>query len=206
MVRAAAAPAARPNSAVAAELGLALPWPRTTSSARRGQGGGGACDSRERRATSAPHLYVTGSASARSIRGPLRRRRRRPARRPAIPRRARRRPEPAALEGGHTWRSQVYPTAKAPELQGEQTAREARPRPRLRPAEAPGAQPSTSTRVVRAARGTASSRHFFPRPPTAAEPLRLPVRAAPAFSGSVTISQNPITSQSSPPPIGQRGG
>ncbi|XP_045325944.1 serine/arginine repetitive matrix protein 3-like [Leopardus geoffroyi] len=43
MVRATAAPAARPNLAVAAEVRLALPWPRTTSAARRGgQGGGGA--------------------------------------------------------------------------------------------------------------------------------------------------------------------
>lgn len=142
MVRATAAPAARPNLAEAAELRRALPWPRTTSAARRGRGGGGACDSRERRATSAPHLYVTGSASARSIRGPLRRCRRRPARRPAIPRRARWRPDPEPLEGRHTWRSQVYSTANAPELPGEETAGEARPRPRPRPAEAPELSPA----------------------------------------------------------------
>ncbi|XP_049750957.1 uncharacterized protein LOC126082493 [Elephas maximus indicus] len=43
MVRATAAQAARPNFAVAAEVRLALPSPRTTSAARRGgQGGGGA--------------------------------------------------------------------------------------------------------------------------------------------------------------------
>lgn len=52
-----AAPAARPNLAVAAEVGLALPWLRTKSAARRGgQGGGGAgaSDSQERRGDLSP--------------------------------------------------------------------------------------------------------------------------------------------------------
>lgn len=76
-MRATAAPAARPNLAVAAEVRLALPWPRTTSAARRGaarrprgRGRGALPTRRSAEATSAPHLYVTGSASARSIHGP----------------------------------------------------------------------------------------------------------------------------------------
>lgn len=70
---------------------LALPWPRTTSAARLGAAKGAGARAlptrRSAKATSAPHLYVTGSASARSIHRPApprRRSRRRPA-----PRRAR---------------------------------------------------------------------------------------------------------------------
>lgn len=72
MVRATAAPAARSNLAVAAEVLLVLPWPRTTNAARqqRGRGRGALPTRRSARATSAPHLYVIGSASARSRHGP----------------------------------------------------------------------------------------------------------------------------------------
>lgn len=216
MVRATAAPAARPNLAVAAEVRLAVPWPRTTSAAPRGgQGGGGAGRFRlaEREATSAPHLYVTGSASARSIHGPGLRR--------AAASRRRRWPEPGAiptdgrarhselvpLERCHTWRSQVYSTENAPEALREETAREVHALGRLSVEPKPqDIHPTTWTRVASAGRSARSKRHFSPSPLTASEPLLLPVRTVPAFSRTVTISQNPITSQSEPPPIGQWGG
>lgn len=109
MVRATAAPAARPNLAVAAEVRLAVPWPRTTSAAPRGgQGGGGAGRFRlaEREATSAPHLYVTGSASARSIHGPGLRR--------AAASRRRRCPEPGAIPtDGRARHSELAPLEDA---------------------------------------------------------------------------------------------
>lgn len=213
MVRATAAPAARPNLAVAAEVRLAVPWPRTTSAAPRGgQGGGGAGRFRlaEREATSAPHLYVTGSASARSIHGPgLRRaaasRRRRCPEPGAIPTDGRaRHSELAPLERCHTWRSQVYSTENAPEALAEETAREVHALGCL--SVEPKPQDIHPTRVASAGRSARSKRHFSPSPLTASEPLLLPVRTVPAFSRTVTISQNPITSQSEPPPIGQWGG
>ncbi|XP_045418091.1 predicted GPI-anchored protein 58 [Lemur catta] len=136
MVRATAAPAARPNLAVAPAVRLALPRPRTTSAARRGTArrprgrGRGALPTRgSAEATSAPHLYVTGSASARSIHGPGS-----AAPPPLAAAPAPRRPrspdgragpsEPAPLERCHTWRSQVYSTENAPEALGEATAGE----------------------------------------------------------------------------------
>lgn len=184
-MRATAARAVRPNLTVAAEVRLALPWSRTTSAVRRGRGGGGAgaCDSRERR----------GDLSPSSLRNRQRLRTQQP--RPA--------PWRDATRGGRKFiRLQTRPS------RGErQTASQAHALDRLgRRMDAPGDQPSTRTPGAGAERGAAPRRHFFPRPPTDAEPRVLPRRAAPAFSGSVTISQNPITSQSRPPPIGQWGG
>lgn len=206
MVRATAARAVRPNLKVAAELRLALPWPRTTSAVRCGAAeGAGARELATRgsaEATSAPHLYVTGSASARSSRGRLRRCRRRPARRPA------RSHDGRALLGEmpHVAVASLFDCKRVGVPEKANCEPGARPRPPLRRADAPGHQPSTRTRGAGAEWGAAPTRHFFPRPPTAAEPLVLPRRASPAFSSSVTISQNPITSQSRPPPIGQWGG
>lgn len=181
-MRATAARAVRPNLTVAAELRLALPWSRTTSAVRRGRGGGGAgaCDSRERR----------GDLSPSSLRNRQRLRTQQPV------------PWRDATRGGRKFiRLQTCPSHGESQLLARRT-----PRPPLRRADALRHQPSTRTRGAGAEWGAAPTRHFFPRPPTAAEPLVLPRRAAPAFSSSVTISQNPITSQSRPPPIGQWGG
>lgn len=126
MVRATAAPEARPNLAVAAEVRLAVPWPRTTSAARRGAaakgaGARGASDSQERR----------GDLSPSSLRNRQRLRTQHPRPRapprcrlspPPAPRAGRNPPdrravcsEPAPLERCHTWRSsQVYSTENAP--------------------------------------------------------------------------------------------
>lgn len=209
MVRATAARAVRPNLTVAAELRLALPWSRTTSAVRRGRGGGGAgaCDSRERQ----------GDLSPSSLRNRQRLRTQQPRPAPplspppcpaprAIPRWARPPPEPVpwrdATRGGRKFiRLRTCPSHGESQLLARRT-----PRPPLRRADALRHQPSTRTRGAGAEWGAAPTRHFFPRPPTAAEPLVLLRRAAPAFSSSVTISQNPITSQSRPPPIGQWGG
>nr|XP_035973813.1 serine/arginine repetitive matrix protein 3-like [Halichoerus grypus] len=216
MVRATAAPAARPNLAVAAEVRLALPWPRTTSAARRGgQGGGGA--GRFRLAG------ARGDLSPSSLRNRQRLRTQHP--RPRAPPRCRRSPppaprarrdppderagrsEPAPLERRHTWRPQVYSLENAPEALGEETAREVHALGRLSVEPKPqDIHPTTPTRVARAGPSARSKRHFSPSPPTPSEPLLLPVRTVPAFSCSVTISQNPITSRSKPPPIGQWGG
>lgn len=217
-MRATAAPAARPNLAVAVEVRFALPRPGTTSSARRGAaakgaGARGASDSQERQ----------GDLSPSSLRNRWRLRTQQPRPRaplrcrlspPLVPRARRdprdgraRRSESASLERCHTWRSQVYSTEYAPEALGEETAREVHALGRL--SVEPKTQyihPTTPTRVVRAGPSATSKRHFSPSPLTAPEPLVLPVRTVPAFSCSVTISQNPITSQSKPPPIGQWGG
>ncbi|XP_059780866.1 uncharacterized protein LOC132367109 [Balaenoptera ricei] len=135
MVRATAAPEARPNLAVAAEVRLAVPWPRTMSAAQRGAaakgaGARGASDSQERR----------GDLSPSSLRNRQRLRTQHPRPRapprcrlspPPVPRAGRNPPdgrtvcsEPAPLERCHTWRSQVYSTENAPEALGEETARE----------------------------------------------------------------------------------
>lgn len=214
MVRATAARAARSNLPVAAEVRLALPWPRTTNAARRPRGRGRRAlpTRRSAEATSAPHLYVTASASARSRRGPgsaaL------PPLAAAVPGARREAPdgrahrsEPASLERCHTWRSQVFSTEYAPEALGEETAREVHALLRL--SVEPKTQdihPTTPTRVARVGPSATSKGHFSPGPLTVPEPPRVPVRTVPAFSCSVTISQNPITSQSKPPPIGQWGG
>lgn len=208
-MRATAPRAVRPNLTVSAELRLALPWPRTTSPVRRGRGAGARelATRGSDEATSAPHLYVTGCASARSSRGRLRRCRRRPARGPE------RSPDGRALflrrllgEMPHVAVASLFDCKRVPVAEKDNCQAGARPRPPLRRAHAPGHQPSTRTRGAGAERDASLRRHFFPRPPTATEPLVLPRRAAPAFSSSVTISQNPITSQSRPPPIGQWGG
>lgn len=154
-------------------------------------------------ATSTPHLYVTGSASARSSRGRLCRCRRRPARRSA------RFPDGRALllgEMPHVAVASLFDCKPVRVLGKGNCETGARPRQPLLGIDAPGHQPSTRRPGARAEQGAAPRRHFFPCPRTAAEPLVLPRRAAPAFSSSVTISQNPITSQSRPPPIGQWGG
>lgn len=222
MVRATAAPAARPNLAVAAEVRLALPWPRTTSAARRGgQGGGGA--GRFRLAGARGDLSPSSLRNRQRLRtqhprprAPPRcccccRRRRLP---PPAPR-ARRDPpdgragrsEPAPLERCHTWRPQVYSLENAPEALGEETASAVHALRRLSVQPKPqDIHPTTPARVARAGPSAASKRHFSPRRRTPSEPLLRPVRTVPAFSRSVTISQNPITSQSKPPPIGQWGG
>lgn len=209
MVRATAPRAVRPNLTASAELRLALPWPRTMSPVRRGRGGGGAGarDSRERR----------GDLSPSSLRNRLRLRTQQPRPAPplspppcpaprAIPRRARPPPETPpwrdATRGGRKFiRLQTRPSRGERQLPGRRTPSAASP-----PSSRLGHQPSTRTRGAGVERDAALRRHFFPRPPTATEPLVLPRRAAPAFSSSVTISQNPITSQSRPPPIGQWGG
>lgn len=117
------------------------------------------------------------------------------------------RSEPAPLERCHTWRSQVYSTKNAPEALREETAREVHALSRLSVEPKPqDIHPTTWMRVATAGPSARSKRHFSPSPLTASETLLLPVRTVPAFSRSVTISQNPITSQSKPPPIGQWGG
>lgn len=130
---------------------LGSPCPGFGRRARRGAAAKGAGaralpTRRSAEATSAPHLYVTGSASARSIHSPGLRRaasRRRPCPAPdAIPPTDRRAcpSEPAPLERCHTWRSQVYSTENAPEPRRVETAREEHalgPRPPLRLAKAP---------------------------------------------------------------------
>lgn len=214
MVRATAAPAARSNLAVAAEVRLTLPWPRTTNAARRprGRGRGALPTRRSAKATSAPHLYVTRSASARSRHG---------AELAALPPLvaavscARRNPpdgrahrsQPASLERRHTWRSQVYSTEYALEALGEETAREVHALRRLSvELKTQDFHPTTPTQVARVGPRATSKRHFSPSPLTVSEPPLSPVRTVPAFPCSVTISQNPITSQFKPPPIGQWGG
>lgn len=115
--------------------------------------------------------------------------------------------EPAPLERCHTWRSQVYSTENAPEARREETAREEHALGRLSVTPKPQhVHQTTSTRGARAEQCAGSKRHFSPGPRTASERRVRPVRTVPAFSCSVTISQNPITSQSKPPAIGQWGG
>lgn len=201
---------------------LGSPCPGFGRRARRGAAAKGAGaralpTRRSAEATSAPHLYVTGSASARSIHSPGLRRtaasRRRPCPAPgAIPPEGRTDgracpSEPAPLERCHTWRSQVYSTENAPEAWREETASEEHALDRLSVKPKPQhIHSTTSTRMARAAPRARSRRHFSPSPRTASERRVRPVRTVPAFSRSVTISQNPITSQSKPPPIGQWGG
>lgn len=196
-----------------ARRALASDYERCAARWPRGRGRGALPTRRSAEATSAPHLYVTGSASARSIHGPgLRRaaasRRRRCPEPGEIPADGRaRHSELAPLERCHTWRSQVYSTENAPEALGEETAREVHALGRLSVEPKPqDIHPTTRTQVASARRSARSKRHFSPSPLTASEPLLLPVRTVPAFSRTVTISQNPITSQSEPPPIGQWGG
>ncbi|XP_054583164.1 uncharacterized protein LOC114231719 [Eptesicus fuscus] len=118
------------------------------------------------------------------------------------------RSEPASLERCHTWRPQVYSTEYAPEAPGEETAREVHALLRLSlESKTQDIHPTTPTRVARVGPSATSKRHFPPQSPrTVSEPLLWPVRTVSAFSCSVTISQNPITSQSKPPAIGQWGG
>lgn len=139
-MRATAAPAVRPNLAVAAEARLALPSPRTTNAAQhraarrpRGRGRGALPTGRSAEATSAPHLYVTGSASARSIHGPGRSPPRRRLSPPPLPagHRGRFPPTGAPAAGSPTpWKDatrggrKFISTANAPEALGERTARE----------------------------------------------------------------------------------
>lgn len=211
-MRATAAPAARSNLAVAAEVRLTLPGHgRRTNAARRprGRGRGALPTLWSAKATSAPHLYVTRSASARSRHG---------AELPPLvaavscarsnpPDGRAHRSQPASLERRHTWRSQVYSTEYAPEALEEETAREVHALRRLSvELKTQDAHPTTPTQVARVGPRTRSKRHFSPSPLTVSEPLLLPLRTVPAFSCSVTISQNPITSQFKPPPIGQWGG
>lgn len=189
---------ARPTLAADDEPGAARP---------RGRGRGSSRLAGAPRRPQPLIFYVTGCASARSSRGRLRRCRRRPARRPA------RSPDGRALllrrllgEMPHVAVASLLDCKRVRVAGKDNCQAGALPRPPLRPAHAPGHQPSTRKRGAGAERDAALRRHFFPRPPTATEPLVLPRRAAPAFSSSVTISQNPITSQSRPPPIGQWGG
>lgn len=192
---------------------LAADDERWGGAAAKGAGARGASDSQEREATSAPHLYVTGSASARSIHGPgLRRaaaarRRPRPAPRAIPPDGRAGRSEPAPLESCHTWRPQVYALQDAPEARREETASEVHALGRLSVEPKPrDTQPTTGARVAGAGPRAGSRRHLPPGPRTPSEPRLWPARTVPAFSCSVTVSQNPITSQSKPPPIGQWGG
>lgn len=181
--------------------------------AAKGAGARGASDSQERR----------GDLSPSSLRNRQRLRTQHPRPRapprcrllpPPVPRAGRDPPDgragcsaPAPLERCHTWRSQVYSTENAPEALGEETAREVHALGRLSVEPKPqDIHPITPTQVARARPGARSKRYFSPSPRTASEPLLLPVRTVPAFSCSVTISQNPITSQPKPPPIGRWGG
>ncbi|CAD7691869.1 unnamed protein product [Nyctereutes procyonoides] len=214
MVRAAAAaPAARPNSAVAAEVRRGRPWPRTTSAARRGaarrpRGRGGDLSPsslRNRQRLRTQHPRPRAPPLRRSA-APRRRRRRRP--RPAprreSPRRARRPLRAGSLgKMPHVAAASLF-ARKRPRGAGRgNCSGGTRPRP---PASPRPVHPSTRTRGARAAASAGPRTHFSARPRAPSEPLLRPARAVPAFSRSVTVSQNPITSHPEPPAIGRRGG
>lgn len=179
----------------------------------RGRGRRALPTSRSAEATSAPHLYVTGSASARSRHGPGLRRAAasgcRAVLRPRDPPRRARPPLRAGFLGKmpHVAVASLFDRLRPRGAGRGNCKRGTRPPPPLPGVKDPGHSPDhpgaggkgrTERRVYETL--------FPPGPLTVSEPLRLPVRTVSAFSCSVTISQNPITSQSKPPAIGQRGG
>lgn len=140
-------------------------------------------------ATSAPHLYVTGCASARSSRGRLRRCRRRPARRPArFPRRARPPPEPPpwrdATRGGRKFiRLQTRPSRGERQLRARRTPSAASP---------PSSRPGASAEDADAGGGDRAGRRASYKTllPASADGRRAPGPAAPRRSGILQLSNN----------------
>lgn len=189
-MRATAPRAVRPNLTVAAELRLALPWPRTTSAVRRGRGGGGAgaCDSRERR----------GDLSPSSLRNRLRLRTQQPRPAPplspppcpaprAIPRRARPPPEPPpwrdATRGGRKFiRLQTRPSRGDRQLRARRTPSAASP---------PSSRPGASAEYTDAGGGGRAGRRAYKTLlPASADGHRAPGPAAPRRSGILQLSNN----------------
>lgn len=206
-------PGGAANLAVAAEVRLAVPWPRTTSAAprrHRRRGRGALPTRRAPGRPPAPHLCVTGSASTRAASTAPGSAALPPLAAADAQSRARSPPTgaPATPASSLPWKDATYGgrkfiRPKTPPRRWERKLPEryalgclsVEPKPQ-------DFHPTTWTRVASAGR-SAGSKRFACSPLTASEPLLLPVRTDAAFSHAVTICTESHHVTIRTPPIGQ---